>query len=67
MKLFQYAVILHPKKDKEGNQTEKDKLIVDLTTVLAADIQSATLLAARAIPEDMVPRLEEIEVAVRPF
>lgn len=66
MKLFQYAVILVPKKQENKDQ-EKPKLIVPIKDVIAADIGAATMLAARAIPEEFADRLDECEVAVRPF
>jgi hypothetical protein len=69
-KLFEYAVILHPKakKDASGNDTtEKDSLLVDLTTVLASSDREVSILAARQIPENMTDRLDEIEVVIRPF
>ena len=67
MKLFQYAVIFHPKKEIENKPADKAKLIVEPKTVLAADLNSATLLAARDIPQDYADKLDQCEVAVRPF
>lgn len=67
MKLFQYAVIYQPKKQESGKIPEKAKLIVEPTTVLAADLAAASMLAARAIPESYSDCLDECEVAVRPF
>lgn len=67
MKLYQYAVILVPKMQGDDKVADKPKLIVPIKDVLAADINSATLLAARAIPEEFADRLDECEVAVRPF
>lgn len=69
-KLFEYAVILHPKqkKDAAGNDsTERDRVLVDVTRVLASSDREVAILAARQIPEDYVGRLEEIEVVIRPF
>jgi hypothetical protein len=69
-KLFEYAVIHHPKakKDAGGNDvTEKDALLVDLTTVLAASDREVSIIAARQIPENMTDKLDEIEVVIRPF
>ena len=67
MKLFQYAVIYVPKEEEGKKRSEKPKVVVDITSVLAADQQQATLLAARAIPEEYLDRLDRLEVAVRPF
>lgn len=69
-KLFEYAVIHHPKEktDAAGNDiTEKDKLLVDLTTVLASSDREVGLIAARQIPDAYTDKLEEIEVVIRPF
>jgi len=66
MKLFQYAVILHP-TEKEKEDGAKSKLIVNVMTVLAKDAGAAALLAARAIPAEYVEKLDQVEVAVRPF
>lgn len=66
MKLFQYAAIYCPKKHNQ-KEVHKPKIIVPVTECLAVDEKSATLIAARAIPEDYVDKLEEVEVVVRPF
>lgn len=67
MKLFQYAVLYHPKKNGQEESTEKDRIIVDLKTILAADEKTAAMLAARDIPEDYTGKLEQVEIALRPF
>ena len=66
MKIYQYAVILHP-SEKEKKDGKKSELIVDLRSVLAADDKAAMVLAARAIPEEYIAKLDRIEVAIRPF
>lgn len=66
MRLFQYAVILHP-SDKELEDGVASKLLVDVTTILAKDASAVTLQAARAIPEENIDALDRIEVVVRPF
>ena len=63
MKLYEYVVIYVP-KDKEKN---KPKIAVDVTRILAADERTATMIASRAIPEEYMDKLDEVEVAVRPF
>ena len=67
LKLFEYAVILQPKLDKDGNVTDEGKILVEPTTVLTADMDKATLLAGRAIPDASIDDLDRITVAVRPF
>lgn len=66
MKLFQYAVIYHPKKTKDDDE-KPSELIVEPKTILAKDESQALMLAARAIPEAFVAKLDQVEVAVRPF
>ena len=66
MKLYQYAVIYIPKKkEKEGEK--EPKLLVPITSVLASDDAQATILASRAIPEEYLGELDQIQLAVRPF
>jgi hypothetical protein len=67
LKLYEYAVILQPKLDKDGEIVEDGAIVVNLTTVLAEDQAKATLLAGRAIPEKEIAKLDRITVAVRPF
>lgn len=66
MKIFQFAVLLHPtdKQQEEGGTTT---LIVPVTTILAPDQNGAVLQAGRSIPEVHLDKLDRIEVAVRPF
>lgn len=59
-KLFQYAIILH---SEEG----KSKVIKDLSTVLANDQQSASMMAVLEIPEAYRDQIDNIEIAIRPF
>lgn len=67
LKLFEYAVILQAKVDKDGNELEAGAVLVPPTTVLAKDAQAAQLLAGRAIPEENIGDLDRLTVVVRPF
>lgn len=67
LKLYEYAVILQPKEDKDGEITDPGKLIVDPVMVLAEDDNQAQLLAGRAIPEEYMDRVERLTLVVRPF
>ena len=67
MKLYQYAVIYSPKSSNSKEHPEKAKVIVPITELLANDDKSAMLIAARAIPEEYIDKLEFCEVALRPF
>ncbi len=66
MKLFQYAVILHPTED-EKKAGKSSTLILGVQTVLAQDQNAVVIQAARAIPQEQMDKLERLEVAVRPF
>lgn len=69
-KLFEYAVLYHPKakKDASGNETkEKSSIIVDVTRILAENDREVSILASRQIPDDKMGELEQVEIVVRPF
>lgn len=66
MKLFEYAAILHPtKKDREDGAPSK--IILAPTFCLAHDLDAARVIASRALPEEVLEKLDRVEVAVRPF
>jgi len=70
MKLFEYAVIHNPKPTKEQHErgdTPKSELVVDVTRVLANNEKEAMMLAARSIPEKFTDKLDQLEIALRPF
>jgi hypothetical protein len=66
MRLYQFAVLWHPTAE-EKKEGKKDKVIVPINTVVAADDKSATLMAGREIPKEYLECLDQVEVAVRPF
>lgn len=69
-KLYEYAVVHHPKakKDVAGNEEAvKSKIVTDVTRILAASPDEVSILAARSIPEEYLDRIEQIEIVVRPF
>lgn len=68
--LFEYVVIYQPRvrKDAMGNETQEPaKLLIPVTHVLCKDDKTAGMLAARAIPEEYLDKLDEVEIIVRPF
>lgn len=70
MKLFEFAVIYKPvatKEQQERGEKPKSELIVDVTRVLANDDKEASMLAARAIPDEYTDKLDRVEIALRPF
>lgn len=69
-KLYEYAILFHPKvrKDAQGNETqEPDSILVKPTLVLAADDKQVAIQAAREIPDDKLDVLDQVEICVRPF
>ena len=70
-KLFEYAVLYHPKekKDAAGNPLESKRSIVvtEVTRVLAASDKEVAMLAAKAVPDDYNDKLEDVEIVIRPF
>lgn len=70
MKLFEYAIIHHPKvvKDSSGNETQgPDMLIQEPKHVMANSDKEVAMRAAREIPDSFLSKLEEVEICVRPF
>ena len=68
-RLFEYAVILNEKLDKDGNVTDPAEIIVPVTHVAATDESRVQMIAARAIPEELVAngKFDRLTVVVRPF
>lgn len=67
LKLFEYAVLLHPEVDEEGKETGKTTILKDLTRQLAKDEKQIGMLAAREIPTENMDHLDRVEIIVRPF
>jgi hypothetical protein len=70
-KLFEYAVIYHPKekKDAAGNalETKRSIVVTDVTRVLATSDKEVGMLAAKAIPDEYNDKLDDVEIVIRPF
>lgn len=69
-KLFQYAVLFHPKPTKDQLETgerPKSVVVTELTTILAGGPEEVGMLAARSIDPQYVDKLEDVEILVRPF
>jgi len=69
-KLFEYAVLFHPKASKEQaerGETPKSEILISPATVLATSPEQVSILASRAIPPTHVDKLDDIEIVVRPF
>lgn len=76
-RLFEYAVLYHPKQTKEQIERgeavrfdtvrPKSVLLVTPTTIMASSDQEVSIQAARAIPTEYLDKLEDVEIVVRPF
>lgn len=67
MKIYEFAAIYLPKEIEGQKTAEKPLIIVQPQTILAKDEKQAAMLAARALPEDYISKLDCVEIAVRPF
>lgn len=68
MKLFEYVVWYAPvKDDKKAKETRKARILVDVTRVLAESDKEVMIHAAREIPKDYMDKVNEVQIAVRPF
>jgi len=68
--IFEYAVLYHPKPRKVGDETVTDpsEILVDVKRVVAHDEKGVAIMAAREIPEEYLNgKLEQVEIAIRPF
>lgn len=70
-KLFEYAVLYHPKekKDAAGNplETKKSQIVTEVTRVLAASDKEVAMLAAKSLPDEYNDKLDDVEIVIRPF
>jgi hypothetical protein len=69
-RLYEYAIIYQPKErtDAQGNDTTPPaELLIEVTRVLVRDEKEAMIQASRRIPEAYLTKLDEVEIAVRPF
>lgn len=67
LKLFEYAVLLHPEMDKDDKPIGKSSILKEMTRLLAKDEQQIGMLAAREIPKEHIEHLDRVEIIVRPF
>ena len=70
-KLFEYAILYHPKEKKAADGTpledKKSILVVEPARVIAVDEKEVAIKAAKAIPNEYDDKLAEVEIIVRPF
>lgn len=65
--LFEYAAYFVGKYDKDGTEVEAPSILIEPVTILARDESHVATIAARALPEEYVSKLEFVQVVVRPF
>jgi len=69
-KLFEYAVLYHPrptKDQRDAGESPKSVIVTQPTQVLSASDGEVSILAARGIPTEYLDKLEDVEILVRPF
>ena len=66
-KLFQYAVLKHPKKTKDTETTEKTEILIQPTMILEENEQNVGFKAIRNLKEEDMEDLDRIEILVAPF
>ena len=65
-RVFEYVVVYHP-DEAAKKKGDKARVVVEKQTVLAMRDQEVAIIAARTIPEDLLDKLEDVEIIVRPF
>lgn len=69
-KLYEYAVLYTPlqtKEQQEKGESPKTQIIVDVTRILAKDEREAGMIAARAISDEHMEHLDQLDIVLRPF
>lgn len=69
-KLFERAVLYHPKQTKEqrdAGETPRSTVVMKPEYILASTETEVSVQTARALPEEYLTKLEDVEILVRPF
>jgi len=66
LQLFEYAVIFHP-TEKEEKKGKKSEVVIDVKRKLAVTQHVATMQIIKEIPKEYDDKLEQLEIAIRPF
>ena len=66
-KLFQYAILWHPTEKQVKEDGAKSKVLKDLSTILATDLEMVKMAAIMELSAEYKDQLDKIELAVRPF
>ncbi len=65
--LFEYVILWHPTEKQIKEESLKSKIIVEKTTILSSDMNSASMQAAMSIPAEYKDSLEQVDLIIRPF
>jgi len=66
MKLFQYAILWLPNSE-ESKQGIKPKILLDITSMIAASEQQVLIAAATQIPDEYKGMTEQIQIPISAF
>ncbi len=66
MTVYQYVVLLQP-TDKEKKAGKHPEIVVNITSVVAKDVDHAKILAIKEVPDKHMDSADRLEVLVRPF
>ncbi len=67
-KVYEYVLIFRPTAKERKDDDKKDFLINGgVNHVLAKDEAMAAMVVAREIPNEYEDRLDQVEIAIRPF
>jgi hypothetical protein len=64
--VYEYLIIHRPKAKKDEDQL-RPELIQGLRTAIASSEQEVLIMASRQIPERYQNKLDEVDIAIRPF
>ncbi len=67
LKLFQYAIILHPTEDQNTKGVNSTLLGDGIKTILVNNTEDVKIVAGREIEDKYMHQLSQIEIIVRPF
>lgn len=66
LQVFQYIVLLHP-TEEEAKAGKKTEIIKDITTDIAEDQKILGMKIVRALPEEVMGKLTQIDIVIRNF
>lgn len=66
-KVFQYVIVENPTSEERKGGATARLVTPQPVLVVAVSEQQAALLAGRGIPEELVGKMEKLEVLIRPF